>query len=120
MKSVCCYFSFAFFELGGGFVSLPEAEPGQTCKPARARHSPETTMPLIKLNRINKGGEILIHSEHIVYVEVESRTTTLHMTGGLLFSVEESLDVIAEKVEAVETARIRNGIQQSGLSGARS
>ena len=75
-------------------------------------------MPLIKLNRINKGGEILIHSEHILFVEVESRTTTIHMTGGLLFSVEESLEVIAEKVEAVETARIRNGIQQSGLSGA--
>ena len=77
-------------------------------------------MPLIKLNRINKGGEILIHSEHIVFVEVESRTTTIHMTGGPLFAVEESLDAIAEKVEAVETARIRHGIQQSGLSGERS
>ena len=75
-------------------------------------------MPLIKLNRINKGGEILIHSEHILFIEVESRTTTIHMTDGLLFSVEEPLDGIAEKVEAMETARIRNAIQQSGLVGA--
>ena len=74
-------------------------------------------MPLIKLNRINKGGEILIHSEHILYIEVESRATTLHMTDGLLFSVEEPLDAIGEKVEAMETARIRNAIQQSGLGG---
>jgi uncharacterized protein YlzI (FlbEa/FlbD family) len=77
-------------------------------------------MPLIKLNRINKGGEILINSEQILYIEVESRTTTIHMSDGLLFSVEESLDAIAEKVEAVETARIRNGLQQSGLSAAQS
>ena len=90
----------------------------QTCKPRAARQSPGTIMPLIKLNRINKGGEILIHSEHILFIEVESRTTTLHLTDGLLFSVEEPLDGIAEKVEAMETARIRNAIQQSGLVGA--
>jgi uncharacterized protein YlzI (FlbEa/FlbD family) len=77
-------------------------------------------MPLIKLNGINKGGEILINSEQILYVEVESRTTTIHMTEGLLFSVEESLDGIAEKVEALETARIRNGVQQCGLSAVQS
>ena len=73
-------------------------------------------MPLLKLNRINKGGEILINSEHILYIEVESRTTTIHMTGNLLFSVEEPLDGIAEKVEVIETARIRNAIQHSGLA----
>ena len=76
-------------------------------------------MPLLKLNRINKGGEILINSEHILFVEVESRTTTLHMTGNLLFSVEEPLDGIAQKVETIETARIMNAIQQSGLPETR-
>jgi hypothetical protein len=72
-------------------------------------------MALIKLNRINKGGEILINTEHVLLVEVESRTTTLHMTHNLLFSVEETPDVISEKVEALHTARIKNAIEQSGL-----
>ena len=40
-----------------------------------------------------------------------------HMAGNLLFSVEEPLEAIAEKVEAIESARIRNAIQQSGLGG---
>jgi uncharacterized protein YlzI (FlbEa/FlbD family) len=62
-------------------------------------------MPLIKLNRINKGGEIVIASEHIVFIEVESRTTTIHLADGLLFSVEESIDAVVGKVEAVESAR---------------
>jgi hypothetical protein len=74
-------------------------------------------MPLIKLQRINKGGEILISSEHILFIEIESRATTVHMTDRMLFSVEESLQLIAEKIEAAETARIANGIQQSGLTG---
>ena len=73
-------------------------------------------MPLIKLNRINKGGEIVINSDHILFVEVESRTTTVHMEGNLLFSVEEPLDSIPIKVEAIETARFKNATQQSGLS----
>ncbi len=72
-------------------------------------------MALIKLNRINKGGEILVNSDHILFIEVESRTTTVHMLGNLLFSVEEPLDTIALKVEALESSRVRNGIQQSGL-----
>jgi uncharacterized protein YlzI (FlbEa/FlbD family) len=76
-------------------------------------------MPLIKLNRINKGGEIVINSEHILYIEVESRTTTVHMAHNLLFSVEESIASITEKIEAMETARIKDGIQQSGLTGLR-
>jgi uncharacterized protein YlzI (FlbEa/FlbD family) len=71
-------------------------------------------MPLIKLNRINKGGEILVNSEHILFIEIESRTTTIHMTGNL-FSVEESPPAIADKIESLETARIKNAIQQSGL-----
>ena len=74
-------------------------------------------MPLIKLNRINKGGEILINSEHLLFIEIESRVTTIHMTDRLLFSVEESLASIAERIEAVQTATIANAIQQSGLTG---
>jgi hypothetical protein len=72
-------------------------------------------MPLIKLSRINKGGEIVINSDHIQFLEVESKVTTVHMSGNLLFSVEEPLDSIAIKIEAIETARIKNAIQQSGL-----
>jgi hypothetical protein len=70
-------------------------------------------MPLIKLNRINKGGEIFISSEHLLYAEVESRTTTLHMTNGSLFSVEESLAIIAERIETVETARLKNAFTKA-------
>lgn len=72
-------------------------------------------MPLLKLNRINKGGQIVINSEQILFVEIESRTTTIHMSENLLFSVEEPLDSIAEKVESIETARIRDALQQSGV-----
>ena len=72
-------------------------------------------MPLIKLSRINKGGEIVVNSDHILFIEVESNTTTVHMTNNLLFSVEEPLDSIAIKIEMLETARIKNAIQQSGL-----
>ncbi len=74
-------------------------------------------MPLIKLNRINKGGEIVVNSDHILFIEVESKATTVHMAGNLLFSVEEPLDSIAPRIEAIETARIKNAIQQSGLAG---
>ena len=74
-------------------------------------------MPLIKLNRINKGGEIVVNSDHFLFIEIESKVTTVHMTGNLLFSVEESLDAIAAKLEAIETARIANAIQQTGLVG---
>jgi hypothetical protein len=72
-------------------------------------------MALIKVNRINRGGEILINSDHIQFTEVEAKTTTIHMTSNLLFSVEETLDSLAAKVEAVETGRIATAIQQSGL-----
>jgi hypothetical protein len=74
-------------------------------------------MPLIKLNRINKGGEIVVNSDYVLFVEIESRATTVHMTDNLLFSVEEPLDAIAIKIEMLETARIKNAIQQSGLIG---
>ena len=72
-------------------------------------------MPLIKLNRINKGGDIVLNSEHIVFIETESRSTTVHMSHNLLFSVEESPVAIAERIEQVATARITNGINASSL-----
>jgi uncharacterized protein YlzI (FlbEa/FlbD family) len=74
-----------------------------------------TLMPLIKLNRINKGGEILLNSGHIVYIETESKTTTVHLTANLLFSVEEAPGAIAARIEELETARIKNAIVESGL-----
>ena len=74
-------------------------------------------MPLLKLNRINKGGEIHINSEQILFIEIESRATTVHMTDRSLFSVEDTPASIAEKIEAAHTARIANGIQQGGLTG---
>lgn len=77
-------------------------------------------MPLIKLNRINKGGEILINSEHIVYMETEGRSTTVHLTDKSLFAVEDSLDAIVQRIEEVETARIARGIRQSGVAGGAS
>jgi len=72
-------------------------------------------MPLIKLNRINKGGEIVLQSDHILFIEVESKTTTVHMTDNLLFSVEEPPETIAARIETMETDRIKNAIQQSGV-----
>lgn len=74
-------------------------------------------MPLIKLNRINKGGEILLNSDHIVLIEIDSRNTTVHMRKGQLFAVEESPAAIAEAIERLETSRIRNAIVESGLGG---
>ena len=72
-------------------------------------------MPMIKLNRINKGGEILLNSEHIIYVELEGRSTTVHLTHNLLYAVEESPAVIAERIGQIETERIKNAIVESGL-----
>jgi uncharacterized protein YlzI (FlbEa/FlbD family) len=72
------------------------------------------TMPLIKLNRINKGGEIVINSDHILFVEIESRSTTIHMTNNLLFSVEETLDAVAAKVENLELAGSRTAVPPEG------
>ena len=69
-------------------------------------------MALIKLNRINKGGEIFINSDHILFVEMESKSTTIHLTEGLLFSVEEPPDAVALKMEALEVARFAKGLAQ--------
>src|SRR5207249_10433685 len=79
--------------------------------------SVRNAMPLIKLNRINKGGEIFLNSLSILFIEIESRSTTIHMTHNLLFSVEETPNAIAEKVEGIQTARIKNAIQQNELGG---
>jgi hypothetical protein len=70
-------------------------------------------MPLLRLNRINKGGEIMINSDHILFIEIESKATTIHMTDRLLFSVEESPGLIAGTIEAAHMARIATGIKQS-------
>ena len=73
-------------------------------------------MPLIKLNRINKGGEILVDSEHILYIETESRSATVHMSHNMLFAVEEPPNSIAERIEQIESARIKNAIVESELT----
>lgn len=72
-------------------------------------------MPLIKLNRINKGGEIVINSEHIQFVEIEGKSTTVQLGPGLLFSVEESPVAISDKVEQMETDRIKHALIQTGI-----
>ena len=74
-------------------------------------------MPLITLSRINKGGEIVVNSDYILFIEIESKATTVHLTDRSLFSVEESPALIGDKIEAAHTARIANAIQQSGLTG---
>jgi hypothetical protein len=74
-------------------------------------------MPLITLSRINKGGEIVVNSDHVLFIEIESKATTVHLTDRSLFSVEESPALIGDKIEAAHTARIANAIQQSGLTG---
>ena len=74
-------------------------------------------MPLIKLNRINKGGEILLNSDHIIYIEIEGRSTTVHLKN-LLFSVEETPASIAERIEQLGSARIKNALVESGIGKA--
>jgi len=76
-------------------------------------------MPLIKVNRINKGGEILINSDHILFAEVEAKTTTIHLTGNLLFSVEESLDALSQKVVASERAFQASTLAQGAATAAK-
>lgn len=55
-------------------------------------------MPLIKLRRINKGGDIVLNTEQVVFIEIEGKSTTVHLAGGLLFSVEESPDAILQMI----------------------
>jgi uncharacterized protein YlzI (FlbEa/FlbD family) len=72
-------------------------------------------MPLLKLNRINKGGEVYINSDQIRFVEIEGRSSTVNMGAGNVYAVEEKPETIAAMIEEIETARIRNAIQTSGL-----
>jgi hypothetical protein len=85
------------------------------CKEGSSGHS-FPVMPLIKLNRINKGGDILVNSAQIVYIETEARSTTVHLTQNVLYSVEESPSAIAERIEQIETARIKNALVESGIA----
>lgn len=70
-------------------------------------------MPLIKLNRINKGGEIYLNTEHIRFIEIEGRSTTVNMGPGNVYAVEETPQQIAQMLETMEAARFRGGIQGS-------
>ncbi|MDB6112504.1 MAG: hypothetical protein JWR69_4254 [Pedosphaera sp.] len=70
-------------------------------------------MPLLKLNRINKGGEIYLNSEQIRFIEIEGRSSTVNMGPGNVYAVEESPGAIAAQLEEMEVARIRNAIIQS-------
>jgi hypothetical protein len=72
-------------------------------------------MPLIKLNRINRGGTIVVNSAQILFVEVEGRSTTVKLPDNLLFSVEESPEAIAALVEKTESARITQALWDAGL-----
>lgn len=68
-------------------------------------------MPLLKLNRINKGGSIIINTDYIQFIEVESRVTTVHMADRLLFSVEETMEWIVEFAEKAARDRLRDAMQ---------
>jgi len=72
-------------------------------------------MPLLKLNRINKGGEIYINSEQIRFIEIESGSSTVNLGPGNVYAVQETPDIISAKLEEMASLRIRNAIATSGL-----
>ena len=72
-------------------------------------------MPIIKLNRINKGGEIYVNSERIRFIEIESGSSTVNMGPGNVYAVQETPQAIAAAVEQIESQRISNAIRASGL-----
>jgi hypothetical protein len=72
-------------------------------------------MPLLKLNRINKGGEIYLNSEQIRFIEIESGSSTVNLGPGFVYAVQETPDAISSRLEEMESARIRNALQSSGL-----
>lgn len=72
-------------------------------------------MPLLKLNRINKGGEIFLNSDQIRFIEIEDGSSTINMGPGNVYAVMEKPETISAQLEEMETARIRNAIQTSGL-----
>ena len=73
-------------------------------------------MPLIKLNRINKGGEIYLNSAQIRFIEIESGSSTVNMGPGNVYAVQETPEAIAATVERLESSRISNAIRMSGLA----
>ena len=77
-------------------------------------------MPLLKLNRINKGGEIYVNSEQIRFIEIETGSTTVNLGPGNVYAVQELPDVIFGKIEEIYSARIRNAIISSGLAEKKS
>jgi len=65
-------------------------------------------MPLIKLSRINKGGEIVVTATIFYSIEIESKAhDRLTYRQTCSSSVEEPLDSIAVKIEMLETAGSR-------------
>ena len=74
-------------------------------------------MPLLKLNRINKGGEIFVNSEQIRFIEVESGSTTVNLGPGSVYAVSESPQMISAQLEEMETLRIRNALPSANPSG---
>lgn len=72
-------------------------------------------MALLKLNRINKGGEIFINSDQIRFIEIESGSSTVNMGPGNVYAVQETPEAIARQVEELHTLRIHNAIISSGL-----
>ena len=72
-------------------------------------------MPLLKLNRINKGGEIFLNSDLIRFIEIESGSSTINMGPGNVYAVQETPEAISAKVEEMHSHRIRDAILASGL-----
>lgn len=72
-------------------------------------------MPLLKLNRINKGGEIYVNSDLIRFIEIESGSTTVNMGPGNVYAVQESPEIISGTIEEMHSARIRNAIASSEI-----
>jgi len=72
-------------------------------------------MPLLKLNRINKGGQIFLNSDQIRFIEIESGSSTVNLGPGNVYAVQETPEMISSQLEDIHTARIRNAIQTSGL-----
>ncbi len=72
-------------------------------------------MPLLKLTRINKGGEVYVNSEQIRFIEIEGRSSTVNMGPGNVYSVEETPEVISARLEEMETSRIKNALIASEI-----
>lgn len=74
-------------------------------------------MPLLKLQRINKGGEIYVNSEHIRFIEIETGSTTVNLGPGNVFAVTDSPEAISTRLEQMETLRIKHAIAEALAEG---